>query len=58
MLQTPMDGATLHNSVARLIARLHRYSYSSTYLSDVLHRVSLASLIQFRTLMIVTGSQH
>ena len=45
------------NSAARLIARLPRYSHISTYMTDVLHWLPVASRIQFKVLLLVSKTQ-
>ena len=45
------------NSAARLIARLPRYSHISTYMTDVLHWLPVASRIQYKVLLLVLRTQ-
>ena len=46
------------NSAARLIARLPRFSHISSYMTDVLHWLPIASRIQFKVLLLVSKTQH
>ena len=46
------------NSAARLIARLPRYSHISTYMTDVLHWLPVASRIQYKVLLLVLRTQQ
>jgi len=41
------------NSAARLIARLPRFSHISTYMTDVLHWLPIASRIRYKVLLLV-----
>ena len=45
------------NSAASLIARLPRYSHISTYMTDVLHWLLVASRIQYKVLLLVLRTQ-
>ena len=46
------------NSAARLIARLPHLSHISSYMTDVLHWLPIASRVQFKILLLVSKSQH
>src|SRR6218665_3576959 len=45
------------NAAARLTARLPRFTHISTYLTEILHWLPIASRIKFKVLLLVTKSQ-
>src|SRR6218665_3041066 len=45
------------NAAARLIARLSRFTHISTYMTEILHWLPIASRIKFKVLLLVSKSQ-
>ena len=45
------------NAAARLIARFPRFTHISTYMTEVLHWLPIASCVKFKVLFLVSKSQ-